>query len=40
MPPDRPKRSGVPDLASFRRGMPVLDPPLSTTVAEERADRV
>jgi prevent-host-death family protein len=40
VPPDRPKRSAVPDLASFRRRMPVLDPPLSATVAEERADSV
>jgi prevent-host-death family protein len=40
VPPDRPRRKGVPNLAPFRRKMPVLDPPLSTTVAEDRADRL
>jgi prevent-host-death family protein len=40
VPPDRPRGAGVPDLARFRRRMPVLDPPLSTTIAEERADRL
>ncbi len=40
VPPDRPRGRGVPNLAAFRRTMPVLDPPLSTTVAEEREDRV
>jgi prevent-host-death family protein len=40
VPPDRPRRSGVPNLAAFRRKMPVLDPPLSSTVAEDREDRV
>ena len=40
VPPDRPRRRGVPNLAPFRRTMPILDPPLSTTVAEEREDRV
>ncbi len=39
VPLDRPRRPGVPDLAAFRRRMPVLDPPLSETVAEEREDR-
>ena len=39
VPPDRPRGKGVPDLAGFRRRMPVLHPPLSTTVAEDRADR-
>src|SRR5436309_3245456 len=39
VPPDRPRGKGVPNLAGFRRRMPVLDPPLSTTVAEDRADR-
>ena len=38
--PDRPRGRGVPNLAAFRRRMPVLDPPLSTTVAEEREDRL
>jgi hypothetical protein len=40
VPPGRPRRSGVPNLAAFRRKMPVLDPPLSSTVAEDREDRV
>lgn len=40
VPPDRPRGRGVPNLAAFRRTMPVLDPPLSTTVADEREDRV
>ena len=40
VPLDRPRGRGVPDLAAFRRRMPVLDPPLSATVAEERADRL
>ena len=29
-----------PDLSDFRREMPVLDPPLSETVLEDREDRV
>ena len=40
VPPDRPRGRGVPNLAAFRRTMPVLDPPLSTTVIEEREDRL
>jgi prevent-host-death family protein len=40
VPPDRPRGAGVPNLASFRRRMPVLDPPLSETLAEEREDRL
>jgi len=40
VPPDRPRGKGVPNLAAFRRKMPVLDPPLSTTLAEDRADRL
>ena len=40
VPPDRPRRKGFPDLAAFRRTMPVLDPPLSTTIEEDREDRV
>jgi prevent-host-death family protein len=40
VPPDRAPGRGVPNLAAFRRRMPVLDPPLSTTVAEEREDRL
>src|SRR5512132_2259071 len=40
VPPDRLRGKGVPNLAAFRRKMPVLAPPLSTTVAEDRADRL
>lgn len=40
VPPDRGRGPGVPDLRAFRRKMPVLDPPLSATVEQERDDRV
>jgi prevent-host-death family protein len=40
VPADRPKGKGVPNLAAFRRRMPVFDPPLSETIAEDREDRV
>ena len=40
VPADRPRGKGVPNLAAFRRRMPVLDPPLSTTIAEEREHRL
>ena len=40
VPLARPRVRGVPDLKAFRRKMPVFDPPLSTTLAEDRADRV
>jgi prevent-host-death family protein len=40
VPVDRSDRRGVPNLTAFRRAMPVLDPPLSQTVEEERADRL
>jgi prevent-host-death family protein len=40
VPPDRGRGKGVPNLAAFRRRMPVLDPPLSTTISAERADRI
>ncbi|HET9489063.1 MAG TPA: type II toxin-antitoxin system prevent-host-death family antitoxin [Methylomirabilota bacterium] len=39
VPPDRPRSGGVRNLAAFRRTMPVLDPPLSATIAQEREDR-
>lgn len=39
VPPGR-RGGGVPNFAAFRRTMPILDPPLSTTVAEEREDRL
>jgi prevent-host-death family protein len=40
VPADRARGKGVPDLAAFRRKMPILDPPLSTTIDEDRADRL
>ena len=40
VPPDHPRGKAVADLAAFRRTMPVLDPPLSTTVQEDREDRL
>lgn len=40
VPPDRPRGKTVPNLASFRRTMPVLNPPLSATVAQDREDRL
>jgi prevent-host-death family protein len=40
VPTDRGRGKGVPNLAAFRRKMPILDPPLSTTVDEDRADRL
>ena len=40
VPPDRLRGKGVPNLAGFRRMMPILDPPLSTTIEEDREDRL
>jgi len=40
VPADRPRAKGFPNLAAFRRTMPVLDPPLSTTLDEVREDRL
>jgi prevent-host-death family protein len=40
VPADRRRGARVPNLAAFRRTMPLLDPPLSTTVAEDREDRL
>src|SRR5207245_9069326 len=40
VPPDRPRGKGVPNLAAFRRKMPVFDPALSTPFAADRADRL
>jgi len=40
VPLDRRKGKGVPNLAAFRRSMPVFDPPLSTTLDEDREDRL
>ena len=40
VPMNRPRAKGVPNFAAFRRTMPVFDPPLSQTLAEDREDRV
>ena len=40
VPADRPPAQGVPNLSAFRRTMPALDPPLSTTIQEDREDRL
>ncbi|HZF03095.1 MAG TPA: type II toxin-antitoxin system prevent-host-death family antitoxin [Patescibacteria group bacterium] len=40
VPADRPRGKGVPNLAAFRKKMPVFDPPLSTTIEEDREDRI
>ena len=40
VPPDPPRTKGVPNYAAFRRRMPVFDPPLSSTLDEDREDRV
>lgn len=40
VPLDRPRGKGVPNLAAFRRKMPVLDPPLSASVTQDRDDRL
>ncbi len=40
VPPDRGRGKGVPNLAAFRKKMPVFDPPLSTTIEEDREDRI
>ncbi|TMQ26821.1 MAG: type II toxin-antitoxin system prevent-host-death family antitoxin [Candidatus Rokuibacteriota bacterium] len=40
VPAGRPRGKVIPDLAAVRRRLPVFDPPLSTTVAEDREDRL
>jgi len=40
VPPDRPRSKGVPNFAAIRRRMPSFDPPLSTTLDEDREDRL
>ena len=40
VPLGRPRGKGVPNLAAFRRKMPVLDPPLSASVTQDRDDRL
>ena len=39
VPPDRPPGKRIPDFEAIRRTMPVFDPPLSTTLDEDREDR-
>ena len=39
-PPAEAAARPFPDLGSFRRGMPRLSPPLSSTVTEGREDRL
>jgi len=39
LPPAEGSPRPFPDLAEFRKGLPKLAPPLSTTVAEDRDDR-
>lgn len=40
VPLDRPRGKGVPNFVALRRRMPVFDPPLSTTLDEDREDRL
>ena len=40
VPLNRPRAKGAPDFAAIRRRMPVFDPPLSSTLDEDRDDRV
>jgi prevent-host-death family protein len=39
-PPAEGSARPFPDLQTFRRGLPRLDPPLSAAVEEDRADRI
>jgi prevent-host-death family protein len=39
VPPNGPAGTPFPDLSRFRRTMPVLTPPLSESIVEERGDR-
>jgi prevent-host-death family protein len=38
-PPHQGSARPFPDLTAFRRSLPRLEPPLSATIAEDRADR-
>ena len=40
VPADQRRGKGVPDLSAFRRSTPILDPPLSATITEDREDRI
>jgi prevent-host-death family protein len=39
VPADRARGKRVPDFAALRRRMPIFDPPLSSTLDEDREDR-
>ena len=39
LPPRRLSSEPFPDLSAFRSQMPVLSPPLSATIIEDRGDR-
>jgi len=39
VPPTRGAGRPFPDLSAFRRKMPVLTPPLSASIVEDRGDR-
>ena len=39
VPPGQPAAAPFPDLSRFRRTMPVLIPPLSGSIVEDRGDR-
>lgn len=38
-PPTDGSKVPFPDLITFRKGRPILDPPLSAKVSDDRADR-
>ena len=40
VPPTPSSAGRFPDLRAFRRAMPVLSPPLSASIAEDRGDRL
>jgi prevent-host-death family protein len=40
VPLNRPRGKRLPDFAAIRRRMPVFDPPLSESLADDREDRV
>lgn len=40
VPPDKPRRRGLPNLAALRRRMPRIAPPLSEAIIEDREDRL
>ena len=40
VPPSQAASEPFPDLSGFRSRMPVLEPPLSASIVEDRADRL